>query len=258
MTEADPRIEANAAERLARDEAVHEEPTGNGARRTSQSLGQAWRAFARHPSPWLIGSVLVGAAVARGSVHRFSWTELVVPVTLVALFPVIEWVVHVCILHWRPRHLAWVAVDSLLARKHRAHHADPRDLPLGFIPWQVELWLLPSYVVVALVVFPDPAAGLSFLVVVAGLLFGYEWVHYLVHSDYRPKSAAFRAVWRNHRLHHYKNEHYWFTVTTSGTADRLFGTDPDPSGVPNSPTVKALHASGDLDAIAGQRARSKG
>ena len=48
-------------------------------------------------------------------------------------------------------------------------------------------------------------------------------------------------MWRNHRLHHYKNEHYWFTVTTAGTADRLFGTYPDPATVPTSPTAKNLH-----------------
>ena len=49
-------------------------------------------------------------------------------------------------------------------------------------------------------------------------------------------------MWRNHRLHHYKNEHYWFTVTSSGTADRLFGTYPDAGGVQTSKTVRQLHA----------------
>ncbi len=51
-------------------------------------------------------------------------------------------------------------------------------------------------------------------------------------------------MWRNHRLHHYKNEHYWFTVTTAGTADRLFGTYPDPETVPTSATAKNLHGAG--------------
>ena len=159
-----------------------------------------------------------------------------------ALFPVIEWVIHVVILHWRPRKVGGVRVDSLLSRKHRAHHADPRVIPLVFIPWQVELWLLPSYVAIALLAFPGQAAGATFLVAVGALMFSYEWVHFLVHSDYRPRTKAFRAVWRNHRLHHYKNEHYWFTVTTSGTADRLFGTCPDSGAVESSKTVKQLHA----------------
>ena len=240
MSKPSPGIEAKAAARLDRDIARLE--SGPGGRRTSQTLGQAARAFVRHPSPWLIGSALLGGAVARDLVHRFSWTELLVPVALVVLFPVIEWMVHVCVLHWRPRHLGPVAVDSLLARKHRAHHADPRDLPLVFIPWQVELWLLPAYVVVTLLAVPSASAGWTLLVSVYAVMFGYEWVHYLVHSDYRPRTRAFRAVWRNHRLHHYKNEHYWFTVTTAGTADRLFGTYPEPSGVRTSRTVRDLHA----------------
>ena len=89
-----------------------------------------------------------------------------------------------------------------------------------------------------------PPAAWSLLVSVYALMFGYEWTHYLVHSDYRPRTRAYRAVWRNHRLHHYKNEHYWFTVTTAGTADRLFGTYPDPESVPTSPTAKNLHGAG--------------
>jgi ribosomal protein L39E len=70
----------------------------------------------------------------------------------------------------------------------------------------------------------------------------YEWTHHLVHTDYSPKTRLAKAVRRNHRLHHYKNEHYWFTVTTSGTADRLLGTYADPSEIPTSPTARALHA----------------
>jgi hypothetical protein len=178
-----------------------------------------------------------------------SWWELLIPAGLIALFPVIEWVIHVAILHWRPRSVGPVTVDSLLAREHRAHHADPRDLPLVFIPWKALVWLLPAYVVEAWLFTPTTTSMLTLLVSIYGIKFGYEWTHYLVHSDYRPKSRWYRSVWRNHRLHHYKNEHYWFTVTSAGTADRLFGTYPaDPGAVRTSPTVKRLH---DLEASRG-------
>ncbi len=245
MSKPSPEIEAKARERLAADEHRMAEPaariTGS-SRRSSQTLRQAWGAFWRHPSPWLIGTFLAGSVAYRATLPTFSPVELVAPVALVALFPVIEWVIHVVILHWRPRRLGKVAVDTLLARKHRAHHADPRVLPLVFIPWQVELWLLPSLVALALLAFPGQVVGATFLVAVVALMFNYEWVHYLVHSDYRPRTRAFRAVWRNHRLHHYKNEHYWFTVTTAGTADRLLGTYPESGEVETSPTVRRLHA----------------
>src|SRR4051812_1123912 len=231
-------IEMLAAERLAADE-----QRITGSRRTNVSLGTAWGSFWRAPSPWLIRTSLLAAVVGRVLAGAGSWWEVLAPAGLVALFPAIEWVIHVCILHWRPRRLGPVEVDSLLARKHRAHHADPRDLPLVFIPWPVLAWLLPAYVVVAWLAMPTRTSMLTLLVSVYGIKLGYEWTHYLVHSDYRPRSRWFRSVWRNHRLHHYKNEHYWFTVTTAGTADRLFGTYPsDPGSVPTSPTVKKLHA----------------
>jgi sterol desaturase/sphingolipid hydroxylase (fatty acid hydroxylase superfamily) len=241
MTKVSPEIEALATERLAKDEDRITGAAGPG-RRTNVSLGQAWKSFWSHPSPFMISTFLVGAIVARVLVGGGSWWELVIPAALIALFPVIEWVIHVMILHWRPRKLGPVKIDSLLARDHRAHHADPRQIPLVFIPWRALVWLLPLYVVEAWLVTPTTASMLTLLVSIYGIKFGYEWTHYLVHSDYRPKSRWYRSVWRNHRLHHYKNEHYWFTVTSAGTADRLFGTFPDPASVSTSPTVRSLHA----------------
>ncbi|HET6668177.1 MAG TPA: sterol desaturase family protein [Intrasporangium sp.] len=226
-------------DRLAEQRLASEEAAAPG--RTPYSLGMAWRAFWRHPSPWLIGTTLVVVWAARFWAGGWRWTDALVPLVLVATFPVVEWLIHIAILHWRPRRVAGVTVDSLLARKHREHHADPRDLPLVFIPWPVFPWLVPTLLAASLLAFPRTGLGLSYLAVTMTLMMAYEWTHYLIHSDYRPKTRAYKAIWRNHRLHHYKNEHYWFSVTTSGTSDRLFGTYPDPATVPTSPTAKNLH-----------------
>jgi hypothetical protein len=67
------------------------------------------------------------------------------------------------------------------------------------------------------------------------LAFHYEWVHFLVHTHVVPRTALYRRLWRNHRLHHFKNDHYWFGVTML-SGDRLLRTAPDPAKVP-----KALH-----------------
>ncbi|UXA16061.1 sterol desaturase family protein [Mycobacterium sp. SMC-4] len=206
------------------------------------TLFDAGRAFWRHPSPWMITATLVGALGARVAVGDWQITDALVPLIMLAAFPFFEWLVHVCILHWRPRRIGALRVDPLLARKHREHHTDPRDIGLVFIPWQALLWVLPVALGAALLVFPRTALGLTFLAFLAVLGLCYEWCHYLVHTDYKPKTVAYRAVWRNHRQHHYKNEHYWFTVTSSGTADRVLGTCPDPAGVATSPTARNLHA----------------
>ncbi|MGZ4468154.1 MAG: sterol desaturase family protein [Nocardioidaceae bacterium] len=230
-------VEARAQAQVEADEETLQRRRG---RRVT--LGQAFRAFVAHPSPWMIGGLLVAASVARGVVGDWRWTDALVPVVMVAVFPFVEWTVHVFVLHWRPRRVAGVNLDSMLARKHREHHAEPRDIPLVFIPWQVLARLLPVYVLVALLAFPRPGLGLTFLAFLGVLGLFYEWTHYLIHSDYKPRTRVYRAVWRNHRLHHYKNENYWFTVTSAGTADRLLGTYPDPGRVASSATVKALHA----------------
>lgn len=132
-------------------------------------------------------------------------------------------------------------LDPLLARKHREHHRDPRQVELIFIPRQTLLWLIPTAVAVPLLVSNRLGLGLTSVVVLTGLGLVYEWTHYLIHTDYKPKTSAYRSIWRNHRQHHFKNENYWFTITTTGTADRLLGTHPDQSTVPTSPTARNLH-----------------
>ena len=163
------------------------------------------------------------SAAARGG----SWS---IPAALVALFPVIEWCIHVAILHWKPRSLGPVT-DRLAAgpRPPRPPRRPARPAA-GLHPVEGAGLAAAGVRRDRLARDADPAAALSLLVSVYAIMFGYEWTHYLVHSDYRPRSRWYRSVWRNHRLHHYKNEHYWFTVTSAGTADRLFGTYPaDPA-----------------------------
>lgn len=236
MSKPSPEIEALAQQRLAAEEARI-----TGSRRTTVQLSSTFREFLRHPSPWMIAATLVGALAWRVAEGDWRLSDLWAPVILVALFPVIEWVIHVFILHWRPRKVAGIKIDSELARDHRRHHADPRDIPLVFIPWRSLIAVILGEFLIAIFLFPRLGQGLTFVAAVAAAGLIYEWSHYLIHSDYKPKTATYKAIWRNHRLHHYKNEHYWFTVTSTATADRLFGTYPDPAKVKASATAKNLH-----------------
>lgn len=232
-----------AAERTARDRLAADEAAATGPTRTAVTLGQIFRRFWHHPSPWMILSVLTAALAWRVAEGGWTLTDLRAPALLVAAFPALEWVVHVFVLHWRPRKFAGLTVDTELARDHRRHHADPRDVPLVFIPWRSLAAVIAVYTTAALLAFPRLGEALTFILSVAAVGLLYEWTHYAIHSDYRPRSRPYRATWRNHRLHHYKNEHYWFTVTTAGTADRLLRTYPDPATVATSATARNLHAS---------------
>jgi len=205
------------------------------------TLADAAREFLRHPTPWLLAGALLAAVVARVAVGDWRWSDAVLPLVVLAAFPFVEWVIHVVVLHWRPRRIAGFTLDPILARKHREHHVDPRIVKLIFIPLQSLLGALASALIVAFVFISRTGLGLTFLVVTFTIGLVYEWTHYLVHTDYKAKTALYRKIWRNHRLHHFKNEHYWFGVSTPGTADRVLGTYPDPQSVPASPTAKNLH-----------------
>jgi hypothetical protein len=81
--------------------------------------------------------------------------------------------------------------------------------------------------------------GLSALLTAYAMLFVYEWTHFLIHSTYRPRHRIYRYVWRAHRNHHFRNEHYWFGVTMH-LADHVLGTFPERSAVEVSATVRTL------------------
>jgi hypothetical protein len=210
--------------------------------RAGVTLVDGAREFWRHPTPWLLSMAFVVALTARIVVGDWRASDALLPFVVLAVFPFVEWMVHVFVLHWRPRRIAGVMVDPMLARKHREHHADPRVTRLIFIPLQSLFGAFGAALVTAFVIIPRVGLGLTFLVVVFGIGVIYEWSHYLVHTDYKPKTWFYRTMYRNHRWHHFKNEHYWFAVTTPGLADRVLGTYPDPSSVPTSPTAKNLHA----------------
>lgn len=211
------------------------------AKRVSITLRHAAAEFWRHPSPWLIGGLLAVAVIIRILLGDWHTGDITVPVVALAVFPFVEWVIHTSVLHWRPRTVAGRTIDWRLARDHRRHHVAPRDLPLIFIPWQTLLWVIPGLVAIAVFAFPRIGLGLTYLVTVGAIGMVYEWTHYLIHTDYRPKTRLYRALWNNHRHHHFKNEHYWFTITTAGTADRVLGTHPAPADVATSPTACDLH-----------------
>src|SRR3954453_23176831 len=96
---ASPEIEALAQERLAAEEA---RITG-ASRRTTVCLGTTGREFWKHPSPYMIAATIVVALVWRIVESAWRVSDLWAPVIWLTMFPLLEWVMHVFILHWKPR-----------------------------------------------------------------------------------------------------------------------------------------------------------
>jgi hypothetical protein len=112
------------------------------------------------------------------------------------------------------------------------HHRDPWNVerginhPLGLATYGVclpILWF--PFLPTAQAMTGMAASWIAFVI--------YEWVHFVNHSSYTPRTWLFRRIRRNHRLHHFKNDHYWFNVSTIGV-DSLCGTAPPAGSVPTT------------------------
>jgi len=166
-------------------------------------------AFVRHGSNGLLLAAILGlltAAVA-GRTHLFA-----IAVLLGALaFFVSEYTTHRFLFHAKPSRLPFVL--NLQHRLHYDHHAEPARLDLLFLPpW----FVLP----VALTFFAAYFAAVRRIDVALSLLLGslcalfyYEWVHYVAHVDFVPKTRFGRWIKKYHLWHHFKNEHLWYGVT---------------------------------------------
>jgi hypothetical protein len=212
------------------------------------TLSDCWRDFIRRRTPPFLSAAIVGALALRIALGHWSWRDAIVAVGVVAATPPVEWAIHVYLLHCKPFRLVGRRVDLLAAREHRAHHQAPAELEGVLIPRYAVLLFIPM---IAAVVWglsfpihavlggdrlPHAATGLLVSYVI---LASYEWCHFLIHTPYRPKGRYYRSIWRGHRLHHYKNEHFRFGVTST-VGDQMLRTAPDQANVPKSNTARTL------------------
>ena len=205
----------------------------------SLGLRQAFSRFIGHDSPRVLIPLTAAAVLARAGLGGWKRRDLGIAAGILAAEPFTEWVIHVFVLHFRPRTVRGRAVDPAVARKHRAHHADPRDEDLIFVPMGVLRLALPAAVVGWGIGERDARRALTGIATSWAMLTTYEWTHFLIHSSYRPRHSVYRRIWRAHRLHHFRNENYWFGVTTH-LGDRILGTFPDRDAVPRSATARTL------------------
>lgn len=204
------------------------------------TLGGAAREFSRHASPRILAGLVAGSFALRLVLSDWSGWDALVVLALVVVWPLQEWLIHVVILHFRPLAIGSRTLDFAVPRMHREHHRDPWRLDRVFIPLHVYLYAALAVLGAAWTLESARPLVFSFFSAYFALALHYEWAHFLVHTRYRPTTPAYARMWQNHRLHHFKNEHYWYGVTRLG-GDRLLHTAPHRDAVPTSPTARSLH-----------------
>ena len=206
-----------------------------------RTLRDALPIFLSHGSPRVLAAALSVAIVARLSIGDWSWWDLAPIAGLAVYWPVQEWLIHVFILHFKPFTVFGRTIDFRVPREHRAHHREPWNIHILFIPFHTWLYSLPLAAAIWFSLAPTPAIAVTGLCAHLTLAMHYEWVHFLAHTRYWPRTRLYQRLWRNHRLHHFKNEHYWFGVTML-SGDHLLRTQPAAKDVRPSATVRALHS----------------
>lgn len=222
-----------------------ESPRASAATFGSQiSLWQAARDFYQFPYTWLLTAAALGFWGAKLYVGDWRWLQLVFAVGLLAAWPIVEWVVHHYVLHAQSLRLFGRTLD-VQSPAHILHHR---------YPWNARYTLGPTSSLVVFcigvpllwhLIFPVRGALLATAMTIT-LVLNYEWIHFLIHTSYRPRTWLYRRLWVNHRLHHFKNEGYWYGVTML-SGDKLLGTSPAGRDVPHSETVRTLGIDRDGD-----------
>lgn len=108
---------------------------------------------------------------------------------------------------------------------HGNHHEYPRDKERLFMPPVPSIIL--SSVIFSVMFFLSKAIGINEFVFsfFPGFIFGYLMygtMHYAIHA-WNPPFKWMKPLWRNHHLHHYKQQERGFGVSST-LWDHVFGT----------------------------------
>jgi len=173
----------------------------------------AFAGFWRHGS----NAVLLVMALVLAALFAAHALALTLPAGLAwialgaAVFLVSEYTTHRFMLHAPPQKNAFVL--KLQHRLHYDHHVNPAELGLLFLPVWFVLPVAALTFGIYLAVARDASTAAALLLgSVLGLLW-YEWVHYVAHIPFVPKTPFGRWIKKYHLWHHFKNERMWFGVT---------------------------------------------
>lgn len=205
----------------------------------SDTLLGAFKLFFRFATPRVIGVKIAITLCIRVWLGAWTVWDVAIMAAIVVYWPLQEWFFHMVLLHAKPRRIFGLTLDLGPARAHRYHHRNPAILETTFVPTKAILCIIPVNILFWSLItstWTSTLTGICFFSMAALL---YEWVHYLTHTAYSPKSRYVQNIFRNHRLHHFKHEAYWHAFTVP-MVDTIFGTNPDPATVEKSQTVRTL------------------
>jgi hypothetical protein len=202
--------------------------------------GQFVRAFSKYTSPRILAALAIGMTGFRIYLGHWRYADLIAPLCILLFWPVLEWLIHVHLLHMKPFRLFGRIFDPKVGRTHRAHHGNPAELRTITINKEVFPVVVPLLFVLAYGLIPTVELATGALAMFFTMSLHYEFCHFIGHTTWSPPIEYYRRRQRMHRLHHHRDEKLWWGVST-GLGDLLLGTAPDAKTVEKSPTVQNVH-----------------
>lgn len=201
-------------------------------------MGIVFREYFKEKFIWiyfLLDLIALGfLTTAPSPLKLLPYTLILLTVPLVELF-IHKYVLH-CSIEGKPQ---WFV--NYMERLHVGHHRDPSYIPLIFAPFTSGIALPIFFGGLFGIITGDMYVAVTCFFLAMSYYLFYEWMHLAHHLEkYRPKTEMGRKLKRLHLWHHYKNENYWWGITTL-IGDKLAGSAPNPKSVATSDSVKNLH-----------------
>ena len=191
--------------------------------------------FLRHGSV----AALVAGVVVEALAFLLGWIAIEPALIVLGalMFYFSEYGMHRFAFHAPP--LSWPLLRKLQHRLHYDHHVEPSRLDLLFLP----IWFLVPNLALATglfaLIFGAEASSSALFGMMLAILH-YEWVHYVAHIPYQPKTRFGRWLKQYHLRHHFISEKHWFGVSNP-TLDHVFGTFRAPGDVQKSDRTRKLY-----------------
>src|ERR1700743_3261384 len=192
--------------------------------------------FLRHGSV----AALAAAVLVEALAFLFGWVGIKPVLILLGalLFYLSEYGMHR--FAFPPPPLSWPLARRLQHRLHYDHHVEPSRLDLLFLPiWFLVPNLAIATALVALLFGAEASMSALFGMMLA--ILHYEWVHYVAHIPYQPRTRFGRWIKQYHLRHHFISEKHWFGVSNPTLAG-VFGAFRGPASAEKSAATRKLYS----------------
>ena len=154
---------------------------------------------------------------------------------VIFLAPFAEWLLHKYVLHMEVE-----PGNDYMEKLHIGHHREPKRIDLFFAPLSAGLTLPFAFFFLTLILTARLEWAIAFSLSTTLYFLFYEWMHLAHHIDeYKPKTSWGKKLKKAHQWHHYKNENFWWGITSS-LGDDILKTFPNPQDIMKSESVMDL------------------